>query len=266
MRHLFAAMAYALALVSIAEASDPGVQAAFAFNDFLLAPLRIHLLQSKDVREIATTLTVSDIERIISKVNRVWAQAGVHFYVESLLKEDAANQEFYESTGKYNDRIGLLPLRPKASRGTNCFHVYYVKQMGVNGIHFEEANFVKDTASLREVEGGIDEPLPRVTSHELGHGFSLPHRQNTTNLMASGTTGIALSTEEIQQARMAARQFPCVETADAIRRRANALYAEGKQDAAQKLYARLASLPVEEKDLAVIRQRAGNKTNHSTTN
>ena len=45
------------------------------FNDYLLAPVRIHLLSAKDSPAIQTTLTESDITRILAKINGVWAQA-----------------------------------------------------------------------------------------------------------------------------------------------------------------------------------------------
>src|SRR5204862_749794 len=124
---------------------------------------------------------------------------------------------------------GLLPLRPLCSQSTTMFHIYYLKQMAMNGIYFPEALFVKDTASLRAVAGEIDEPLPRVTSHELGHAFGLPHRQDTTNLMASGTTGIWLNDEEIQRAREWAKKFDWIESAGAVKRRVDELVRAGKR-------------------------------------
>jgi hypothetical protein len=78
----------------------------------------------------------------------------------------------------------------------------------MNGIYMgADAIVVKDTAALRTVKGGVDEPIPRVTSHEIGHAFGLGHRQDTINLMASGTTGWSLNDAEIAGARAwAARQ------------------------------------------------------------
>ncbi len=77
-----------------------------------------------------------------------------------------------------------------------------------------EQNFatVQDTAELRPVAGGIDEPIPRVTAHELGHALGLSHRQDRTNLLASGTTGTLLNTAEVAMARRKARTLPGTET------------------------------------------------------
>jgi len=44
---------------------------------------RIHLLSAPDTPEVTTTLTATDVARILSKINRVWAQAGMHFYLGS---------------------------------------------------------------------------------------------------------------------------------------------------------------------------------------
>jgi hypothetical protein len=92
-------------------------------------------------------------------------------------------------------------------------HVYYVHRLPTNGVYLgADAIFVKDTASLREAKGGVDEPIPRVTSHELGHALGLAHRQDTINLMASGTTGWSLNDAEIGAARSWAGRQPWILT------------------------------------------------------
>ena len=139
--------------------------------------------------------------------------------------------------------------------------------MSVNGICFSDAIFVKDTASLREVAGGIDEPIPRVSSHELGHAFSLPHRQDTTNLMASGTTGTWLNEAEIAQAREAARKFDWLEPAPEVLKRANALFRVNKQQEAAALYARLSTIPLNAEEVELAKQRIAqaNRTNSGSS-
>ena len=212
-------------------------------NDKLLIPLRVHLLAAKGLPEITTTLTDMDVTRILHKINLVWAPAGLHFYLESVVNEEAANPEVFLAHKGAAERFGLLSLRPEESKGSTLFHVYYLKLMSVNGIYLGEAIFVKDTASLRAVAGGIDEPLPRVTSHELGHAFGLPHREDTTNLMASGTTGICLNDEEIQRVRERAKKFGWIEPAGAVKQRAEELVRAGKIAEAEVLRRRLAGLP-----------------------
>src|SRR5438552_3575991 len=139
--------------------------------------------------------------------------------------------------------------------------------MSVNGIYFPEAIFVKDTASLRKVEGGIDEPLPRVSSHELGHAFGLPHRQDTTNLMASGTTGTWLNGEEIKQVRETARKFDWIESASDLMEKANGLFSANKIQEAAALYSRLATIPLRVDQVEMARQRVGlaTRTDSSST-
>ena len=228
------------------------------FEDYLLVPLRVHLLSAPAAPEIGTTLTKEDVARILEKINRVWSQAGVHFFLESLAEEEAANQHVYAhpevQDGAEDKRV--LELRPKKSLSDGLFHIYYVKHMRNNGIYFPEAIFVKDTASLRAVEGGIDEPLPRVTSHELGHAFALAHRQSNTNLMASGTTGTSLNAAEITRARAAASGLSWIEPAPVVMERANELYRTNRSKEAAALYARIATIRLESEAVALAKQRA----------
>jgi hypothetical protein len=99
----------------------------------------------------------------------------------------------------------LIPDGP--SREFDGLHVYYLHAFPVNGVYMgSDFAIVQETARLREVEGGIDEPLPRVTAHELGHALGLEHRQDRTNLLASGTNGTRLNAAEVATARRRARR------------------------------------------------------------
>ena len=215
---------------------------------------------------IQTTLAQDDITRILGKLNAVWSQAGLHFYLESLVSEEANQPVIHAESAIQADHAALLGLRSKDSFGTNIFHIYYLKQLPMNGIYFPEGIFVKDTASLRPVAEGLDEPLPRVTSHELGHALTLPHRQDTTNLMASGTTGKWLNNEEILQARATALSFNWIRPAPELMKKANILFRNKSRKEAIAVYSILANIPLKDPqvELAKIRsqpaQEKGNKS------
>jgi dipeptidyl aminopeptidase/acylaminoacyl peptidase len=219
--------------------ADAPKTGAFSPAEWLIVPLRIHLLSSKDTPALQTTLSEQDLARILPKMNKVWGQAGIQFRIESIVREEVPPLG--------NADVGAreeLPARmPVATRAEAAFDIYYVKQLDVNGFYMPLGIFVKDTAALRPVEGGIDEPIPRVTSHEIGHALSLPHRQDTTNLMASGTTGTLLNEAEIQQTRAASKKFPWIKPAPAVLQQADELFDTGKKDEARALYRALAALP-----------------------
>jgi hypothetical protein len=228
----------------------------FRFEDYLIAPVRIHLLTAKDFPMIQTTLARDDISRILGKINGVWSQAGLHFYLESLVSEEASQPEIHAESATQADRSALLGLRPKNSFGTNLFHIYYLKQLPMNGIYFPEGIFIKDTASLRPVAGGLDEPLPRVTSHELGHALNLPHRQDTTNLMASGTTGRWINNEEVQQARATALKLNWISAAPDLIQKANTLFRNKSRKEAIALYSTLATIPLKDPRVELAKTRS----------
>ena len=167
-------------------------------------PVRVHLVQSETMPDMQTTLVEADIRRIFVKVNSVWAQAGIQFEIESIGPTQAiAPSSEVQSKPEFAQIKAMIP---KERLGHAALDVCYVKKVGPNGFFYEDLIVVKDTASLKEVPGGLDEPLPRVTSHEIGHALGLQHRQDTTNLMASGTTGFSLNETEIAMARAKAKE------------------------------------------------------------
>jgi hypothetical protein len=113
---------------------------------------------------------------------------------------------------------------------------------------------------LREVETGIDEPLPRVTAHELGHALGLPHRQDRTNLLASGTTGTALNAREVETARKKARAHQGSRSVEELT--TAALQAESLRDIAKarKYWSWLGELPGRAEDARVNLERLEDAT------
>lgn len=212
------------------------------YAEYRIVPVRVHLLRDTITGAAGTTLTNEDVIRIFRKANGIWHAAGVHLRVEAIVSEKPAGLGEYEHQAELPIEA-LLALRPADSRSAGMFHVYYMGAMQPNGIFMRrDGIFVKETARLRPVPGGIDEPLPRVSAHELGHGMGLPHRQDTTNLMASGTTGTSLNAAEIETVRQTLSRLSWMETPETCLKTADTLLAAGKRDEALSRYRALLDL------------------------
>lgn len=242
-RRLLVLAAGAVCASRAAAADSSGLT--FAPEEFRLIPLRLHLLRSATTPALNCKLQESDARRILGKVNGIWKQAGIQFYAESIQVESAASQGLYESLGANRTESHLRLVRPKDTLSPAAVHVYYIAEMRPNGIALQSSHellFVKDTARLNAVAGGIDEPLPRVSAHEIGHALGLLHREDQVNLMASGTTGTSLNGQEVRIARTTAAHWSwCLTAGDALQR-AETLKAE-HPDLARAILTVVAALP-----------------------
>ncbi len=255
-RLLAGSLGAAFALPGLRAGAEEALPA-FGYEEHLLVPVRVHLLRAKASEELNTRLRAVDITRIFSKINaKIWSQAGIQLRLESLVDEPARGQEFYAALGENRTEAHLLRTRPEATLGAGLIHVYFIHQMSPNGIFMRrDGIFVKDTAFLRPIEGGLDEPLPRVTAHEVGHALTLPHRQDETNLMQSGTTGYLLNAQEVEQARASAAQFGGTFSVKDARTAVGLALADKKWETARSLLTSLAGIPVDSPEKAKAREQ-----------
>jgi hypothetical protein len=198
MKNLLPLAVAAAALVGEAAFGDTNSPAVLPL---LKVPVRVHLMQSSTEPALQTTLKVAEASHIFLGVNKIWAQSGVQFELESIVITRALDNAPASKDPK--DRWVVKTLSP-LSRTSSAIDVCYVKTVAANGFYSGGVVVVKDAPVLKSVPGGTDEPLARVTSHELGHALGLSHRQDSTNLMASKTTGFSLNENEIALARAGA--------------------------------------------------------------
>ncbi len=231
-----------MAGIDVRAESSPDVVTDPPRADFLVVPLHVHILSCADREDLDCKLAEEDVKRVVGKVNGVWHKAGVHFLLQPILREKAVDAKaFGEKLAQQKEpSLGIYRMiTPADSRALPGLHVYYLHQFSVNGVFLGQGMcIVKETAKLRPVKGGIDEPLPRVTSHELGHAMGLPHRQDVTNLMASGTTGTLINQAEVEIVRGRVRKMEGAMTMAAIEAKAKG---DGKE--AEALRRGLEGLP-----------------------
>ena len=225
---------------------SPDVIAAPPVDDFLVIPLRAHILAAPELPAADCHLRDDDIQRVVTKANGIWHKAGIHWALAPVIHEAAAKQDQYREARAAGggDGLGRLKLlAPAESKGDEGMDVYYIHAFEANGVFLGgRTAFVQETAKLRPVPGGIDEPLPRVTAHELGHALGLPHRQDRTNLLASGTTGTLFNQAEVDRARRRAAIFPGTATVPDLRKRLDAAQAAGTTAEVDRLAAILAAI------------------------
>ena len=205
------------------DAPSPAVTTSMPEADFLVVPLRVHVLRTTELPAIHSKLTAKDVERVVGKVNAVWHKAGIHWALDPVVLESTTRARQFRTARQAETDRPLVPfklLAPDDSKANEGVNLYYVHDFPINGVYFaDRIAFVRDSARVRSIPGGIDEALARVTAHELGHALGLQHRQDENNLLSSGTSGVALNQLEVTRVRARAPKLPGATTVADLRRR-----------------------------------------------
>ena len=226
----------------------------FSYDEFRILPLRIHLLHSETVTDLNALSTDDDIVKVLAKINGIWSQAGIQFFLKSMIRETVINEFAYTGFKREVPLPMLGLLRPRGSQGGGMFHVYYLHDFQANGVFIPGvAIFVKELSELREVDGGsIDlPPMARVTGHELGHGLGLTHLSDAdrlmpgsdSKLMADATTGTFLDDEDILTARQGADLLGWNTNPQVLLEGADTAFRDGHVKTAEVTYQILAGIP-----------------------
>lgn len=172
---------------------------------FIVLKVQVHLIRSVTNPRLQSNLREKVVRAIFDEVNVIWSQAGIRFKVEAvdtLQAHEIAPKRWY-----IKDRNWVKAAIPTNQFSRTAIDVCFVKEMGPNGFFYGEPVVVCENPEFHQVKGGADNPVARVTAHELGHVLFLQHRQALTNLMASGKNGVLLSSQEIRDARKRALEI-----------------------------------------------------------
>jgi hypothetical protein len=217
-------------------------------EQFVIIPLRVHVLTDPNIDMANCKMTEADVKRVVSNVNAIWHKAGIHFGVESVLREPAAQQERFRLTAELGGgQVGapdLWMLMPRASRVFDGLHVYYFHELPFNSAYMgDDVVFAHEQAQVSQIPGGSQDPVARVTAHALGNLLGLPNTNQPRNLMGNGTSGIALAGSQAEAARKVGRTIAGATTVAGLRKAVKAAETKGDAATARRLRSWLAEVP-----------------------
>jgi len=176
--------------------------------------VRVHLVQSDQLDELNVRLSDAEVTELMTAVNERWAQAGIIWSLESIVREDARNESLFRSalTDPNASLLSVLTsvLTPDNVR-PDIWNVFLIRDFagGLGGVYLPIEKVVVsaeiDPSGQRNIEGGMS----RILAHELGHSLGLLHVScvGQGNLMAVGCalgTRTLLDATQITRARLQA--------------------------------------------------------------
>jgi hypothetical protein len=231
-----------LATSRIAAAQDVPAE------QFVIIPLRVHVLTSPDIDQADCKMTEADAARMVGNINAIWHKAGIHFGVESILREPVVQRERFlivaDLGGGQVSPNDLRILLPRASRASDGVHVYFFHDLPFNSAFLgDDVVFSNEQAQVNPIDGGSKDPVARVTAHALGNLLTLPNVNDPRNLMGGGTSGMTLAASQAQTARKVARTISGATTVAELRKAEKAAETKGDTATARRLHSWLAEIP-----------------------
>ncbi len=163
--------------------------------DSIELAVRIHLVQSDQLDELNVRLSDAEVTELITAVNETWAQAGVVWSLESIVREDARNESLFRHalTDPTVSPISVLTsVLTSENLAPDIWNVFMIRDFGggLGGVYLGIEGVVVsaeiDPSGQRDIDGG----MARILAHELGHSLGLVHVPCMAlgNLMAAGCT------------------------------------------------------------------------------
>ena len=222
-----------------------------AFDQFVVVPLRVHVVTSPGFAMTDTRISDAAILKSIPAINAIWGKAGITFGLDSIVREPAGQIERFQLQVKllngefknFDPFAMLLPQTP--SRAFPGLHLYIFHQLPLNGFYIPAADaaVTVEEPSLRQVQGGSKDSLARVAARFLGEAMGLTGRDDEVGLASGGTNGVGLSEAEIARVREVVRTIPGVVKVDDLAKQAEAAAKSKEIDKARRLYSWLATVP-----------------------
>ena len=157
--------------------------------------VRLHLVRSDQLDELNVRLTDAEVAELMTAVNETWAQAGIIWSLESIVREDARNESLFRSAltdPTVSPHSVLTSVLTPDNLGPDIWNVFLIRDFGggLGGVYLRIEKVVVsaeiDPSGQRDIGGGMS----RILAHELGHSLGLAHVQcaGQGNLMAAGCT------------------------------------------------------------------------------
>lgn len=131
----------------------------------------------------------------MAAVNELWAQAGIIWRLESIVRDDARNETLFDQA-RTDPNLSLVSvltsvLTPE-KLAPDIWNVFIIRDFGggLGGVYLGNTGVVVTAEIDPEGQCDIDGGMARILAHELGHSLGLAHVSCTGqgNLMAAGCT------------------------------------------------------------------------------